>query len=244
MTLQSPAQFVLTHPYANAFGPPDSAKLFSSNDNADWIYPPAPGVGECVWSPRPKADYSSDIPNDGVTVFEAKWEVDSLANFFRLAATLAKASNRTDFVRNRTWRMAAQMALSALKSQQRTTKAERDSLKESLKGEDAKASERDGRSGLYSSEEKGTWWANLFHLNNGNGVKQSSRPSVLSSEWDRRFEPLAGGLYRFRRQTRSASETKSEDGFGEPVKYTGMIKSAFRPSDDATILPFFVPGNA
>lgn len=143
------------------------------------------------------------------------------------------------------------MALSALRSQQRETKAEREALKESLTGEGPTARQGDVRSGVYYSEEKMGWWAGLFHFSNDKDdmmysqeEQQSSRFSASSSEWNRRFEPLAGGLYRFRRQTRSASETKSEDGFGEPVKYTGMVKSAFRPSDDATILPFFIPGNA
>jgi meiotically up-regulated gene 157 (Mug157) protein len=34
------------------------------------------------------------------------------------------------------------------------------------------------------------------------------------------------------------------DGEGNPVKAVGLIRSAFRPSDDSTIFPFLIPSNA
>ncbi|KAJ3324098.1 hypothetical protein HDV06_000639 [Boothiomyces sp. JEL0866] len=52
------------------------------------------------------------------------------------------------------------------------------------------------------------------------------------------------GSYEFTRATTRASETLLLDGKGTPSKYTGMIRSAFRPSDDATIFPFNIPSNA
>lgn len=284
------AQAVLTLPYANSFGPPNSAGINykknqlmnSSNHNADWLYPPAPGQ-KSHWDPHPSASYAHDIDNDGVSIWEAKWEVDSLANFFRLAVRLAKTSNRTDFVHNPTWKAAAQMALSALRAQQRETEAERRALAEVLKKykpyHNRKQKHKD--SGLGKQEQPKKWKSyndnfaveqrkpalpNVKRQSDGTVKKELSgdqepkklhvietqdrpaekqKPTSAVSEWDRRFGPLAGGLYRFQRGAlRSASETKSEKGFGEPAKYTGMIKSAFRPSDDATILPFFVPGNA
>lgn len=33
------------------------------------------------------------------------------------------------------------------------------------------------------------------------------------------------------------------DGTGRPARYTGMIYSMFRPSDDATLFPFLIPSN-
>lgn len=228
-----------------------------NNPNADWVYPPAPNFPKSFWSPRPKADYTENIANDGVTIFEAKWEIDSLANFFRLAVSLAKASNRLDFVHNPTWKAAAQMALSAIRSQQRGTNEERTALRESLDRKADRAAppiegtERTQEENSAYNYLKSNLWMNWLPSTED---KQEARVKAagqylvqrksISSEWLRRFEPLAGGIYRFRRLDRSASETKSEDGLGEPARYTGMVKSAFRPSDDATILPFFIPGNA
>lgn len=51
------------------------------------------------------------------------------------------------------------------------------------------------------------------------------------------------GPYRFQRTTVSGTETLSNGGYGNPVNPVGLICSAFRPSDDATIFPFLVPSN-
>jgi meiotically up-regulated gene 157 (Mug157) protein len=300
------SQAVLTHPYANSFGPPKSASAANSYDSSsDWVYPPAPGQSS-QWGPQPSANFSHHIPNDGVTIWECKWEVDSLANFFRLAVRIAQTSKRVDFVHNASWKQAAQMALSALRSQQRATEVERLALEEALKEQMAKqvytASHQsdtkqwqDIDEGMATSADNMRWNVHDDHFaiqarkpvepnlrkrqregttkkvlseekqkhRYGKGKaafdemvaqdeddariqasSSSSSSNTVPSEWDRRFKPLAGGIYRFQRAFRSASETRSENGFGEPAKYTGMVKSAFRPSDDATILPFFVPGNA
>ncbi|KAJ1862002.1 hypothetical protein LPJ73_000879 [Coemansia sp. RSA 2703] len=51
-------------------------------------------------------------------------------------------------------------------------------------------------------------------------------------------------LVAYSRLTNTATETQFGGGMGNPVKYTGMAKTLFRPSDDATIFPFLVPANA
>jgi len=51
--------------------------------------------------------------------------------------------------------------------------------------------------------------------------------------------------YLFSRQTMAGTETLNLGGLGNPLgSGTGLIRSAFRPSDDATIFPFLVPSNA
>lgn len=46
--------------------------------------------------------------------------------------------------------------------------------------------------------------------------------------------------YRFRRYTDRPTETLGESGLGGIAKECGLVKSAFRPSDDATTLPYLV----
>lgn len=51
------------------------------------------------------------------------------------------------------------------------------------------------------------------------------------------------GHYRFQRKTNVATDTRNNSGYGNPVKPVGLIASAFRPSDDATIFQFLIPSN-
>ncbi|KAI9267691.1 hypothetical protein EDC94DRAFT_601702 [Helicostylum pulchrum] len=56
-------------------------------------------------------------------------------------------------------------------------------------------------------------------------------------------EPLDTDYLFFQKADRP-TETQFLNGRGQPVKHTGMVKSLFRPSDDASVFPFFIPGNA
>eukprot|EP00747_Dinoflagellata_sp_TGD_P182410 gnl/TRDRNA2_/TRDRNA2_36656_c0_seq1.p1 gnl/TRDRNA2_/TRDRNA2_36656_c0~~gnl/TRDRNA2_/TRDRNA2_36656_c0_seq1.p1 ORF type:complete len:589 (-),score=116.79 gnl/TRDRNA2_/TRDRNA2_36656_c0_seq1:87-1853(-) len=50
-------------------------------------------------------------------------------------------------------------------------------------------------------------------------------------------------LYSFQRNTLEPTDTRSH-GVGFPCKYTGLVRSAFRGSDDSTLMDFNIPENA
>ncbi len=49
--------------------------------------------------------------------------------------------------------------------------------------------------------------------------------------------------YRFARTTSRMTDAPVFNGTGRPLKPVGLIASMFRPSDDATVLPFLIPSN-
>ncbi|HZL09168.1 MAG TPA: glycoside hydrolase family 125 protein [Prolixibacteraceae bacterium] len=84
--------------------------------------------------------------------------------------------------------------------------------------------------------------------------KTSGNNACFSEEWHNVFRSILttfkkqqrkenNGDYHFTRVTHKPTDTLCCGGFGNPVNPVGLIVSAFRPSDDATILPFLIPSN-
>ena len=84
--------------------------------------------------------------------------------------------------------------------------------------------------------------------------KKTGDVSVFDGTWE---EAVAGmlqvmrdqqrrdgyGHYQFLRVTDRQLDTKCVVGNGNPARYTGLVASSFRPSDDATTFEFLIPSN-
>lgn len=84
--------------------------------------------------------------------------------------------------------------------------------------------------------------------------KKTGDKQPFDGEWKKAIEAIlkvfteqqrktGKGPYHFQRQTTQPTDSLPMAGYGFPVKPVGLICSAFRPSDDATIFPFLIPSN-
>ncbi|KAL2023978.1 hypothetical protein VTK56DRAFT_213 [Thermocarpiscus australiensis] len=160
--INTQSEYVIQSPYCNAFQPPPISGLpVTLNGQDDAVHP--------MYEPN--------------TVFECKYELDSLAHFLALANEFHKRTGSKEFMTAR-WYKALRRVLDVLEAQSQST--------------------FDPETGNYQQTE-----------------------------------------YTFQRRTNTGTETLNLMGIGNPLNNgTGLVRSAFRPSDDATIFGFFIPANA
>lgn len=162
-TINLQARYLLTDPFCNSFQPPSESGIPPAENDAasnDMVLPM----------------YSN------ATVFECKYELDSLAAFLEISRNYYTATNDVNFFKKFSWVEAVNAILDTAQSQVEPT---------------------------YGPNGK---------VNNI--------------------------TYQFTRETDRSTETQANDGLGNPVQNgTGLIRSFFRPSDDATIFQFLIPSN-
>ncbi len=175
-------RYIRSSPHCNAFRPPVESNLTVGN-----------GFGGGMDYVRPPVAHQ--------TVFECKYELDSLAAFLQLSHDYFAATQDGAFF---------------------------------------------GR--YYSAS------ANDSTPDDVNGEFRSSWALAVEAILDTATDMLTGTYaadghslyapYTFQRQTTVGTETLPNAGAGNPVKGdTGMVRSAFRPSDDACTFQLFVPAN-
>lgn len=160
--INSHARYINISPYCHSFQPP-----------------PESGI-----PPTYNAAYSQNHPSpayDPVSVFDCKFELDSLASFLQISSAYYKATGDLEFFGKYSWPSAVKSAIVAAGAM---------------------------RVGTYDKDGR-----------------------VLPSAWT------------FTGWTSRGSETLTNDGLGNPVRENGMVRTAFRPSDDATIFQLLVPAN-
>lgn len=84
--------------------------------------------------------------------------------------------------------------------------------------------------------------------------KETGDNSVFDKDWQEAMRLIVktfkeqqrienNGPYKFERTTSWATDGVPLGGYGYPAKKIGLIHAMFRPSDDATMYPFNIPGN-
>ncbi|SPO22970.1 uncharacterized protein UTRI_01648 [Ustilago trichophora] len=212
--LYQQSQQVITYPLGNSFGPPKSAIITNKKNPAVGNSDDADWVQPPV--PHSKSHYLPQPPKNytGVDATDGVYLWETKWEVDSLAAHLRLPSLIAEY--------SGRKDFVNNKTWQRAVRMAIDTLRSQQRGS------REEHEAYEASNSTTILPANLTER----------------SEWAQRFGTLQGGVYRFQRLDRSATETKADKGWGEPALRNGLVKSGFRPSDDATTLPHLIPSNA
>lgn len=164
---------------------------------------------------------------DPSVVFECKYELDSLAAFLQLSWDYFSQTKDTRFF--------IDASSSSFASKKSKASGSRNSKEKS-----------GGKSG---GSRKRSPTRRTRRRRGTEGWKAAVEAILAAAEQMRQTTYREDGMvpdspYRFERFSAAATETLPNRGNGSPVRDgTGLVRSAFRPSDDATTYQFLVPAN-
>ncbi|EPE03532.1 hypothetical protein F503_06705 [Ophiostoma piceae UAMH 11346] len=182
-TINLQARYIRDSPHCNAFRPPAESGLTVTGGF---------GLGDSVTPP---------VDHD--TVYECKYELDSLAAFLQLSHDYYQGTGDLAFFGGPPFTQFANT-------------------------QGGSSDDVEFRSGWVRAVES---------------LVRTATDMLAGTYSDDGRTPLAAP-YTFQRPTNVGSETLSNSGAGSPVMgRTGMVRSAFRPSDDACTYQLFVPAN-
>lgn len=225
INLQS--RYILASPHCNAFQPPVESGIEPADGGhrSDFVSPP----------------YSDSA------VFECKYELDSLASFLQLSWDYYSRTKDARFFVDAS--SGGSSSPTAPKSASPARK--KGSGKTATKGGGSSSRSSGSRNTGSSKKTRGASKKGGKRRQRGamDGWKDAVEAVLETAEAMRQPTYKDDGMvpdapYRFTRVTSAATETLPNGGNGSPVKGgTGMVRSAFRPSDDATTFQFLVPAN-
>lgn len=228
INLQS--RYILASPHCNAFQPPLESGIEPADGGhrSDFVAPP----------------YSDEV------VFECKYELDSLASFLQLSWDY--------YSRTKDARFFVDASSGGFPTAASFSSSSSSKVAAAAKGQKKKGSGKTATKG--SSGGGGTTRTRPRRTGDRRNKKKKEQggtdgwkdavaavldtAEAMRSPTYRDDGMVPDAPYRFTRVTSAATETLPNGGNGSPVRGgTGMVRSAFRPSDDATTFQFLVPAN-
>lgn len=228
INLQS--RYILASPHCNAFQPPVESGIEPADGGhrSDFVSPP----------------YSDAV------VFECKYELDSLASFLQLSWDYYSRTKDARFFVDAS--SGGSSSPTAVAATGKSSPARKKGTGKAAKGSGSRSSSSGRASGSKKRRSgAGKKGGGRRRKTRGamDGWKDAVEAVLQTAEAMRAPTYKEDGMvpdapYRFTRVTSAATETLPNGGNGSPVKGgTGMVRSAFRPSDDATTFQFLVPAN-
>jgi meiotically up-regulated gene 157 (Mug157) protein len=222
INLQS--RYILASPHCNAFQPPveSGIKPADGGHRSDFVSPP----------------YSDAV------VFECKYELDSLASFLQLSWDYySRTKDARFFVDASSGGSSSPTSAAAAAANRRKGGGGKTATGGGGSSSSSSSGKKEKKKSRRARATKGRGAAAMGGWKDAVQVILNTAEAMRMPTY-RKDGMVPDAPYRFTRVTSASTETLPNGGNGSPVKAgTGLVRSAFRPSDDATTYQFLIPAN-